>query len=167
MKCDRWASPFTRIDATLHHLLMRWAKFRHPRKGMRWVIRRYWQQPAWTFGPKDGSTLRKYSETRIRRHVKVQGAKSPFDGDWKYRASRQGHYPGVTPWLAMVLRRQGGKCAHCGMQFMPEDLIEVHHAVRKCVNTSRTTLKALHRHCHDQVHGSVNDVSPDDQQESE
>jgi RNA-directed DNA polymerase len=109
--------------------------------------------PGWTFGPEQGRCLCRHDRTKIVRHVKVQGNKSPLDGDWVYWASRQGHYPGVSQWLAMLLKRQGGKCVGCGLSFMPEDLLEVHHQDGKHTNYQRGNLAVLHRHCHDTVHG--------------
>jgi len=147
-------STFQKLDCVLFNMLLRWARRRHPKKGKRWVIERYWLMPKWIFGLKSGRlTLRTHSMTKIVRHVKVKGEKCPFDGDWTYWASRQAYYPGVSPWLATVLKRQKGKCKHCGMLFMPDDLIETHHQLN--AEGKRTgKLDALHRHCHDKVHGS-------------
>src|SRR5204862_6999095 len=101
----------------LHGLLLRWAKWRHRRKGLQWIVRKYWLDPKWIFATKDGMVLYRHPKTKIGRHVKVRGDKSPFDGDWKYWTSRQAYYPGISPWLALLLKRQQGKCAHCGMLF--------------------------------------------------
>jgi len=147
------AKTFSKVYAVLHSQLFHWAKRRHPKKGKRWVARKYWLLPNWTFGTKKGLVLFKHTDMKITRHAKVQGNKSPYDGDWKYWASRQAYYPGVTPWLAMLLKRQKGKCAHCGTIFMPGDLIEVHHEDRDTSNNKKSNLSALHRHCHDKIHG--------------
>lgn len=96
--------------------------------------------------------LYRHPKTKIGRHVKVRGDKSPFDGDWKYWTSRQAYYPGISPWLARLLKRQQGKCAHCGMLFLPDDLLEVHHVYHDA-EKKEYHLEALHRHCHDKVHG--------------
>ena len=133
---------------------MSWSRRRHPGRGLRGIVRRYWRLPEWTFATAKGVKLRKHSSTRIVRHVKVLGAKSPFDGDWAYWTGRMGHYPGISLWLGMVLKRQRGRCARCGLFFKPGDLIEVHHPNRDHSNNRPGTLDALHRHCHDAVHGS-------------
>jgi len=157
--CSR--DTFKKVDLVLHHILMQWAKWRHSRKNTHWIVSKYWLMPKWTFGTKDGLVLRPHGKTNIVRHVKVAGHKSPYDGDWTYWASRQAYYPGVSPWLARVLKRQKGKCAHCGMLFLPEDLIECHHQLDE--NGKRNgLLDALHRHCHDKVHGSGKAVEPDE-----
>jgi len=108
--------------------------------------------PGWRFTDSKGRALLKHRDTTIRRHVKVKGAKSPYDGDWTYWAGRAGHYPGITLWLAMLLKRQKGCCAHCGNIFLPGDILEVHHCDGKHNNNQKQNLAALHGHCHDAVH---------------
>jgi RNA-directed DNA polymerase len=144
---------FEKVDDVLYHLLRRWANRRHPNKGRRWIARKYWHFPPWTFGCPDGPTLFTHGRTKILRHVKVRGDKSPLDGDWAYWASRMGHYPGIRPWLALLIRRQKGKCARCGLHFMPGDLLEVHHQDGDHDHHTPRNLEALHRHCHDHIHG--------------
>jgi RNA-directed DNA polymerase len=51
----------------------------------------------------------------------------------------------------MLLKRQNGKCLSCGMQFLPDDLLEVHHVKQNGKRTGQ--LEVLHRHCHDKAHG--------------
>jgi RNA-directed DNA polymerase len=144
---------FRKADGGLYHLLRRWAKRRHPHEGYRAVTAKYWRLPAWTFGVPNGPTLRRHDATRIVRHVKVRGDKSPFDGDWAYWAGRQGHYPGIDFWLGRLLKRQRGRCAHCGLYFMPGALLEIHHKDEERSQKTGQTLEVLHRHCHDTVHG--------------
>jgi RNA-directed DNA polymerase len=147
---------FSKVRHLLFWSLMRWARRRHPHEGRRQVVRKYWRMPQWSFGPAKGPTLFEHDRTRIVRHVKVQGGRSPFDGDWAYWAGRQGHYPGVSWWLALLLKRQQGRCAHCGLYFMPGDLPEVHHRQEE----HGKKLAVLHRHCHDAVHGPVTNEPP-------
>lgn len=141
---------FQKLDDLLFRALRSWARRRHPHKGMRWIVRKYWQMPVWTFGCREGPSLPKHAQTPIRRHVKVQGGRSPFDGDWLYWSSRLGRYPGVSHWLARVLRRQKGRCAYCGLYFMPGALMELHHVGGR---GGSGKLAAVHRHCHDRIHG--------------
>jgi RNA-directed DNA polymerase len=145
---------FAKADEVLFTMLRRWAFRRHPNKGRCWVVRKYWRRPSWVFGPPDGFPLASHSSTKIVRHVKVQGGRSLFDGDWAYWVSRMGYYPGISPRLALLLKGQGGKCGYCGLYFTPDALIETHHRDRDRRNNQRGNLEALHRHCHDAVHGS-------------
>jgi len=151
---------FARLDHLLHNLLRRWAQRRHPNKSRSWVVARYWRRPGWDFG-KRGQTLCRHAATRIVRHVKVRAQKSPYDGDWPYWASRWGHYPGMYPSKALLLKEQRGRCACCGRVFVPgEDVIERHHQDGNRTNNRRTNFEILHRHCHDTVHRQRQTVEP-------
>jgi RNA-directed DNA polymerase len=142
------AKTFNKMDEVLHRMLTRWAARRHPKKSRSWVAMKYWRYPEWIFGAKEGQTLIRHSKTKIIRHIGVRGEKSPFDGDWTYWASRQAHYPGVTPWVAGRLKKQQGRCLECGMLFLPDDLIEEHHVYHD-LDKKNWHLELLHRHCHD------------------
>jgi len=146
---------FQRIGHTLFRMLFAWARRRHAKKGKRWVARKYWRLAegyGWEFRPAGSEyKLYKHEFTPIVRHVKVQGDRSPFDGDWVYWSSRQGRYPGVMPWLAILLKRQAGKCRYCGLYFRDGDVMEVDHMIPKSAGGPRAlrNLQLLHGHCHD------------------
>jgi RNA-directed DNA polymerase len=143
---------FSTLDDRLYSILRSWAHRRHPNKPVRWVVARYWRLPRWDFGTKD-AVLNRHARTRIVRHVKVKGVKSPFDGDWLYWASRWGYYPEINPALARMLKEQRGRCACCKRLFLPrDDLIERHHKDGDRTNNKRSNFELLHRHCHDAVH---------------
>ena len=90
--------------------------------------------------------------TPIKRHVKVQGTKSPFDGNWIYWTKRQGNYPETPPKIAYLLRSQKGTCAYCGLYLKDGDLVEIDHRIPKSLGGTDlyVNLQLLHRHCHDQ-----------------
>jgi RNA-directed DNA polymerase len=83
---------FNRMTAQLYFKLRRWAASPvadHPRKWPKWCYHRYWQRMDGRVRFSDGHHyLFPYEETKIRRHTKVIGSKSPFDGDWLYWAGR-------------------------------------------------------------------------------
>jgi RNA-directed DNA polymerase len=144
----RW---FDKADYRLHQRLRRWGKHRHPNKGTRWQYRKYWVR-GWTFGSKDGRyRLPKHRETHIVRHVKVRGPRSPYDGDWVYWSTRLGRHPELPRRVAKLLQRQGGRCAHCGLFFKPDDLPEVDHIIPRSAggDDAYSNWQLLHRHCHD------------------
>jgi len=89
------------------------------------------------------------------RHVKVQGQASLYDGNWSYWAARRGKYPGVSRRLAALLKKQKGHCEACELFFKPEDLIELHHRDGNRSDNKYINLAAVHRHCHDQIHGGL------------
>ena len=94
---------FTRLNAILWHALWRWAKRRHPNKGRRWIVKRYFHaidSRNWVFAcesdaehPKDERKwlrLNNPQDTKIRRHVKVIAAANPYDPEWRaYFADRR------------------------------------------------------------------------------
>jgi RNA-directed DNA polymerase len=108
---------------------------------------------GWRFGTPDGVRLTRHLATPIVRHHKVKGRASPFNGDWRYWASRRGTYPGISPRIATLLRTQHGRCGHCALVFLPEAFLEVHQRNQQRGDNSYRNLVAVHRHCHDQLHG--------------
>jgi RNA-directed DNA polymerase len=146
------AQTFEHCDHQLYQVLRRWGNRRHPNQGRHWIVQKYWHLPGWTFAVPEGLALRKHRQTRIIRHVKVQGNRSPYDGDWGYWAGRMGRYPGLKPRTARCIRRQGSRCSACGLFFRPGDLVEVHHRDYDHANNRPTNLAAMHRHCHHGVH---------------
>ena len=145
---------FARLRCLLFTKLQRWAKRRHPKKRGDWASAKYWRLETgkWTFASKDGMTLYQHSEMHIRRHVKVRGEKSPYDGNWVYWSTRLGNHPDVSKRVATLLKRQKGRCARCGLYFTSSgDLPEVDHIVPKHLGgiDAYYNLQLLHRHCHD------------------
>lgn len=144
---------FDRIDSQLHWKLRKWAQWRHNRKSARWRHQRYWKRKRERLDFTDGTiTLVKYADTPIRRHVKVKGHKSPFDGDWVYWTQRLEGYPTQPKRITILLKFQRGKCPHCRLRFMTEDIMEVHHRDGNRQNNNLLNLEYLHGHCHDEVH---------------
>jgi RNA-directed DNA polymerase len=148
---------FNTADHELFKLLWRWAKRRHPRKNAHWIAGKYWRHAGrrhWTFGGKDGrESLLWYADTPVRRHTKVQGTRSPYDGEWTYWATRLGRHPEVPASVAKLLKKQQGKCAWCGLYFKEgSDLVESDHIVPTSQGgmDSYENRQALHKHCHDQ-----------------
>ena len=63
-----------------------------------------------------------YSESKF---VMVTGEKSPFDGDVIYWSKRNSVlYDGAT---AKTLRKQHHSCGHCGLKFIDEERVQLHH----------------------------------------
>lgn len=157
---------YSKLDSLLYQKLRAWACRRHPHKSGYWRASRYWlvnQGKGWVFATKQGDRrmrLRTHTETPIVRHVKVQGNRSPFDGDWSYWATRMGKHPELPTQIAKLLKRQQGTCPDCGLYFRSEDLWEVHHVDGNHQNHKWENLTLLHQHCHDQVHSGVHDKHP-------
>ncbi|WPF88566.1 group II intron reverse transcriptase/maturase [Cyanobacterium aponinum AL20118] len=148
---------YKKCDSIVYRQLKRWAERRHPNKSKSWIASKYWHTHGlrnWVFSTKeeDGMRLLNHSETEIKRHTKVKGEKSPFDGDWIYWTTRIGKHPEVTTRMATLLKKQKGKCNHCGLNFTSNDLIEIDHIIPKSKGGKDLykNLQALHKHCHDE-----------------
>ena len=127
---------------------------RHPNKSKHWIMGKYWrvdEGKGWRFQPPlEGRALTLHSHTPIRRHVKVQATRSPYDGDWVYWGTRLGRHPTISPRVARHLRKQQGRCSACGLYFTEQDTLEVDHIIPKAQggNENDNNLQLLHRHCH-------------------
>jgi RNA-directed DNA polymerase len=78
------------LDSMAWDLLWHWAKRRHPNKGHKWTAQRYWHSvdnSNWVFTTFK-STLKRFSDTKIRRHALVQLKRNPFL-DAAYFSNRQ------------------------------------------------------------------------------
>jgi RNA-directed DNA polymerase len=145
---------YHRLDHLTWIKLRSWARWRHPRKSIGWVTRRYWHRlgARLTFATSatdpEAASLRAHSEVTITRHVKVQGNRSPYDGDWVYWSTRQGRHPMISTKLARLLKEQQGRCRYCGLFFQHDDRIEVDHINGHHRDSRYANLQALHGHCH-------------------
>ena len=145
---------FKNLWNMLWNKLQRWGFWRHPKKSKSWVTKKYWGTNGgdnWTFMDKEDNILPKHAKTPIVRHVKVQGFRSPYDGDLIYWSIRMGKHPEMTNQKARLLKRQKGKCSHCGLTFRDGDLLEKHHIIPRSQGGSNwdENLELLHLHCHD------------------
>lgn len=144
---------FSQMDTYVFGRLWHWAKRRHPNKSGKWRAKAYWhpQQGNWQFATEQNRLLH-YRSMPIQRHVKIQGTKSPFDGDWLYWMRRQGSHPDAPPKVASLFKRQRGHCPWCGLFFREGDQLEVDHILPTALGGSDRyhNLQLLHRHCHDQ-----------------
>lgn len=85
---------FSKINHIVWRRLLRWAVKRHQTKGTDWVVKKYWKTikgRKWEFS--DGNvTLKTHDKFKSgKRHVKITGNKSPYDGDneyWNKRTSK-------------------------------------------------------------------------------
>ena len=112
---------FQKMDHLIYWKLLAWAKRRHPKKSCDWVIRKYWlrgNQGGYSrFGTGGKSQLFRLSDIPIQRHVKVQGNRSPFDGDAVYWSTRAGKYPGLRLSISKLIKKQKGFCSRCELFF--------------------------------------------------
>ena len=83
---------FHHIDCMVWTKLWKWARRRHPNKGMNWIKARYFERQGardWIFASankpenlRHRPVLFTLSSIGIKRHVKIRGAANPFHPDW-------------------------------------------------------------------------------------
>ncbi len=156
---------FYTLDYLVFRKLWRWSTRRHPNKGKRWVKERYFGRETtgytkgtnkpklrnWVFRSPEGVTLKFHGDTPIGRHVKVQGNRSPYDGDKVYWGKRLSSSIELTTREQKLLKLQKGKCAICREEFQHKDLWEVDHIIPRSKSGKDTynNLQLVHAHCHD------------------
>jgi RNA-directed DNA polymerase len=90
-----------------------------------------------------------YSENKF---VNVKGNKSPYDGDIVYWSARNSKlYDGLT---AKILNKQHHSCKTCGLKFVGEERVHLHHVDGNHQNWKWQNLVAIHESCHDYLHMS-------------
>jgi RNA-directed DNA polymerase len=146
------------LDRLMYIKLRVWAERCHHNKPSTWISRRYWKKIGdsnWTFATANEENnpiiLRKYASTPIKRHTKVKGEASPYDGNLVYWCTRMGEHPEMDKRVAKLLKEQSGKCPHCGLTFRESDVMEIDHIIPKSKGgkDNYDNLQLLHRHCHD------------------
>jgi RNA-directed DNA polymerase len=149
---------YSKLNALTYQKLKAWAKRRHPKKNGEWVSKKYWQSidgDNWVFATREEGLnplrLLNHADTPIVRHVKVKGESSPYDGNLVYWSTRMGNNPEMPIRVSKLLKRQKGKCAHCGLFFREDDVMEADHRIPKSQGgkDSYDNWQLLHRHCHD------------------
>jgi RNA-directed DNA polymerase len=160
---------FQRMDSAIFDCRWRWAKRRHPQKGVKWVKKRYDHavgQQQWRFY---GEVKRRHQgmrtidlqhlgEVTITRPGKIRGDANPYDPTWEAYYDRR---LGVT-WLRgprrqSLVRRwraQKGTCLICSQNITKETGWHIHHRRHRIHGGSDNpaNLALLHPNCHRQVH---------------
>ncbi|GHO47663.1 group II intron reverse transcriptase/maturase [Ktedonospora formicarum] len=155
---------YQKCDHLVYQKLRSWAKFRHPHKNTQWRTEKYWKtvgERHWVFGNGE-LNLKNHRDTVIKRHVKVKGAASPYDGNLVYWSQRIANHSMTKGKLAKLLRKQQGKCRWCELIFREGDLIEIDHIDCNHSNDVLHNLMAIHRHCHDERHARLQKTSIND-----
>ncbi|NEN99722.1 MAG: RNA-dependent DNA polymerase [Moorea sp. SIO3I7] len=87
------------------------------------------------------------------QHVNVKGTKSPYDGDLVYWSNRNSRlYSDAT---STALKKQRQSCGHCGLKFLEDESVHLHHTDGNHDNWKSKNLLAVHRSCHQQIHWST------------
>jgi RNA-directed DNA polymerase len=141
---------YSKVDHLIYDKLRAWGKSR-VKGDVNWY-NKYWLTVDTNkrFRTNDGIELTSHSDAPIIRHTKVRGEVSPYNGDWSYWSVRRGTYPGIPTREAKLLKKQKGRCSHCGLYFKDTDIVEVDHIKPKSLGgkDAYDNYQLLHRHCH-------------------
>jgi RNA-directed DNA polymerase len=86
----------------------------------------------------------------VKKYTNVKGNKSPYDGDVSYWSERKSKlYTGAT---SQAIKKQNRKCVACGLTFIGEEKIHLHHIDGNHDNWDKKNLVAIHESCHDYIH---------------
>jgi RNA-directed DNA polymerase len=162
---------YNKVDHEIWTALWRWAKRRHPNKGLKWINRRYFRTikgVRWVFsckmldetGNQQLLTLATTSAIRIIRHAHIKLSANPFDPEWdayfeqrqsiKMRHSYEGRGTLISLW-----RKQEGLCPQCGEQLPASGqtgIIQYKKSRSKGGDPTLSNLILLHPKCHAEGH---------------
>ena len=151
------AKIFQDLDQFMFVHLWKWARKRHPKMSKIKLKEKYWHKVGnnnWIFGIQTETDvtlqIQRHSKISIKRHAKVQGNRSPFDGDTIYWAKRTGKNPLIPEIKARLIMEQNGRCGICNKPFLPGDIIERDHIIPKALGgqNRRNNVHVVHHYCH-------------------
>jgi len=160
---------YSAVDFRVWQMLWRWAKRRHPRKGLKWVKQRYFAHEGlrrWVFhAPVDTDRgriivrLYKAAATKIVIHKKVEGALNPFLPEWEPQLEERVRLRMIKSAvlrkrLARLWLSQDGRCPVCEQLIAFDETFDAHHIhPRHLGGTEQSSnLVLLHQTCHLQAH---------------
>jgi RNA-directed DNA polymerase len=156
---------FGKVDTYVWSMLWQWAARRHPKKGDRWVKKKYFKSRGtrtWVFAAteekEDGTQkdiiLLKEQDTLIVRHIKIKADANPHDPQWepyfesrwckKMLNSARGRAKLYRVWL-----RQDGMCPTCQEPITKGIPWDVRHIVKRADGgtDAASNLKMQHLNC--------------------
>ena len=167
------AKVFQSVDHAIFQALWRWARRRHPNKGVRWVKARYFHALGdrhWVFsgevrgrkGQPQVVHLFTAHTLPITRHTKIASRVNPYDPQWEvYLETRLGRHMAASlqgrKTLLVLWKRQRGRCPHCHELITTTTGWHAHHKVWRSLGGSYTmdNRVLLHPTCHRQVHHTL------------
>jgi len=109
---------FSTIDSQLWHKLWRWAVLRHPKKGKKWIMRKYFTTtiPKWVFKDETGKKIRITASIPIVRFVMIKSGMRVHADDkdtreyWQERVYTNALSQVYTVKVEKLMRSQKGIC---------------------------------------------------------
>lgn len=166
---------FSKIDHEIWLSLWQWIQRRHPKKGKKWMVKKYFHRIGnrqWIFsvlrqdktmanGDPLYTKLLIAADTPIRRYRKIKSNANPFDSEWalyfderetdKMLNSLKGR-----ALLTKIFRKQKGNCPICGERITTETSFKVHD-----MNIGTNNVKVMiHPDCHKIIHNTESVIVP-------
>ncbi|MCE9557044.1 MAG: group II intron reverse transcriptase/maturase [Planctomycetes bacterium] len=149
------AMTFKRLDQWMFIKAYRFVVKRHPNKGKKWVYDRYFpRRKGYRQALSDwqsGATLLRFSQTKVVRHVPVQGYSSPDDA--KLAAYWDKRRKAMNSMLSVKRRQlavaQDWKCPVCGEALENGELLRIHYVDSAPRGSAPERL--MHLFCHQQM----------------
>ena len=160
------AKSYGKIDSYLWNKLKRWALRRHTNKGIKWVIRKYFDVKHWNFTDKDtGAKLTKTGKVPIKRFVMVKKGRRVYNPDdteyWSKREYTNAFKQITSVRMRRLFQRQVGKCDLCrtpmSLKEIENSSLHIHHMNPRSLGgtESYSNLKLLHNDCHRDIHAEL------------
>lgn len=148
---------FAELQNQLYKIYLNWGKKRFSQKGLGYITQKIFHKgkySKWTFGWQDSQGTKLVTtlfEFPYETYIKVQGTKTPYDGDWLYWVNRRGEDPEASADLKRGIKSQKGLCGFCKHPFLVEEQIEIHHRDGNRRNNQWQNKMLVHNYCHDQI----------------
>lgn len=146
------ADTFAYLDMVIFKQLYKWARYRHPKKGLNWITRKYWHRRgnrSWVFSV-DNLELIRLDHIPIVRHIKIRMNANPyFDTDYfKDRRFKIG-FRRLSGRFKQIWKNQDGCCYHCGMPLDILDEREIFFKIPKSQGGTETVsnMAYVHKYC--------------------
>jgi len=151
---------FEKLDYEIWKALWKWCKRRHPKKGRRWVAKKYFNMignRAWTFSVRTKDKIENGEDfyirlvyatnTDIKRFTKVKADANPFDQDWEeYFIEREEKLMRLEIKGRTIINRlwneQHGCCSFCKQRITIETDFRIFQ-----VRSDRTIKQLVHPEC--------------------
>ncbi|MCY6485473.1 reverse transcriptase domain-containing protein [Clostridium aestuarii] len=147
---------YEKVDAQIWIKLYKWAYRRHPNKGKRWCVKRYFYYnngSNWSFQAVDIKErlriLYKCTDIKIIRHKLIRDNANPYDSEWRlYFEEREGYrlFESVNGQKALyrIWKNQNGICPICNTKVTRKTGWKIHIKDKNKV--------ILHPKCHRKIH---------------
>lgn len=138
----------------LDKVYLNWGRKRFAKDGLGYIRKKIFHRTprkTSTFGWKEGNTLFTVPtlyEFPHAQHIKVEGIKSPYDGDWVYWNKRMADHPETPQDIKFGITQQEGKCYLCGQNLTVEDSLEIYY-INGNKDNNRKRKAVVHSYCHE------------------